>query len=96
MRVPTDSDVTGGGSSNGTEDQVTHGRPGAARITGSQAIISPRLGGGTGRGGLRGRTWYRNHHLDGQPVSGRDSVGSADTVATGGLAAAADEGHDAG
>src|SRR6266508_483958 len=28
-----------------TEDQVTHGRPGAARITGSRGFMSPRLAG---------------------------------------------------
>ena len=38
-----------------------HGRTGTARVTGSRAIISPRLVVAPGRGGLRGRTWGRTH-----------------------------------
>ena len=45
----------------GTEDRghVGHGRTSTARVTGSRAIISPRLVLAPGRGGHRARTWTR-------------------------------------
>ena len=86
------------GGRRGTEHQMTHGRRGAARITVSRAIITPRLATGPCRGGLRGRTWFRGHVIDGQPGrgDGSDYGADADAQGPGGLAAAPDEEHDGG
>ena len=82
----------------GPRNQVTHGRSGASRITGSRAIISRRLATGPGRGALRGRIWFRTHHLDIPPgpdgLDRADPLGSADTHTAGGLASPPDAGDD--
>ena len=57
-----------------------HGRPGTARVTGSRAIISPRLVIAPGRGGLRGRTWGRTH--PDQPASARRTPAGTPAPAT--------------
>ena len=56
-----------------------HGRTGTARVTGTRAIISPRLVVATGRGGLRGRVWDR-HRPDQSQAQGPD--GGTTTPAT--------------
>ena len=53
-----------------------HGRPGTARLTGSRAIISPRLVVAAGRGGVRARAWLRPgqpDHDDDRGIGGRRS-----------------------
>ena len=57
------------GGTEQTEGHVGHGRPGAARITGTRAIVSRRLVLPPARGGLRGRD------LDPRPVPVRPRPG---------------------
>ena len=54
-----------------------HGRPGTARVTGTRAIISPRLVVAPGRGGLRGRIWSRPHPDDAEASGGADGATQA-------------------
>ena len=57
-----------------TEGSVSHGRPGTARVTGTRAIISPRLV-VAARGGLRGRVWARTR--PGDTAASRQTHGQA-------------------
>ena len=51
---------------------MSDGRTGAARVTGSRAIISSRLVCAPGRGGLRSRTWGSPRQSDQADGQGRD------------------------
>src|SRR5262245_36283586 len=93
--APTAPDQIRRAGSEGPRDRgnVGHGRPGATRVTGTRAIISPRLVVAPGRG-FRARSWSRRDtEADTGPAGPSGTADPGDAVR---LSAPDHEGPDAG